>query len=728
MPDNRTMAEQRLKSLSKRLSKDLELKGRYSEVLNGYITKGHARKLTEEEVNSRSSKTWYLPHHCVLNPRKPNKVRVVFDAAAELNGVSLNKSLITGPDLLNSIFGVIQRFRMKPIAVVADVVEMFHQVRVPEEDSDALRFLWRTDLDDTKPPEVFKMLVHIFGATDSPCCANYALQQVAQIAEIVDDKDTKQAILRNFYMDDMLLACDDVSSAIRITSTLSAGFASMGFQLAKWMSSSSEVMQHFAHESMSTQHISLDFNDLPLERVLGIGWNIKTDGFVFNPVLRNVSATKRNVISVVSSIFDPCGFLAPFVFKAKLLIQEIWTRNLGWDDNLPEDLLLRWQEWQADVQHLSQLFIPRYIKSLADKHHLELHLFSDASEAGFASVAYLRMVKDDGSASCSFIAAKTHVAPRKQVLTIPKLELQGAVMSVRLANAIRAELDNEIDKVLLWTDSLTVLRYISNDARRWKIFVANRVTEIRESTEPDQWRYVPSEQNPADLASRGCSSRCMLTDSKWYPGPQFLQKDEVQWPSSPELSGVPLDDENLRRAAVSNIVSLEQSTDATSRFPNCLDVGKLVDIQKFSSWHHLKKHTAWILRALRNFLALRQGSTLKAVKSSHLQCEELQEAEMCLIRLSQQECFPDDLACLRDGKELDYKSSLKSLDPIMDQVCEVIRVGGRLRKAPDWFEYRQPILLPYDNHITWLILEDIHTISSLKLTAASCMLFRDKVH
>jgi hypothetical protein len=141
----------------------------YTETLNGYV-KGFARKLTKLEADMTTPLTWYIPHHGVINPNKPGKVRVVFDAAATCNGTSLNESLLTRPDLLNSLFGVLQRFRMYKVAICADVEGMFHQVRVPESDSDALRFLWKENIDVPGPPDTYKMVVHIFGATDSYVC------------------------------------------------------------------------------------------------------------------------------------------------------------------------------------------------------------------------------------------------------------------------------------------------------------------------------------------------------------------------------------------------------------------------------------------------------------------------------------------------------------------------------------------------------------------------------
>ena len=141
-PDNRSVAEIRLRHLSRRLERDPVLKRKYLAIIDNYVEKGYACKLTPEETKANSNKTWYLPHHPVLNPRKTGKVRAVFDAASTFARTSLNEELLQGPDLINNLVGVLVRFRQDPVALIADIEAMFHQVRVVPQDNDALRFLW----------------------------------------------------------------------------------------------------------------------------------------------------------------------------------------------------------------------------------------------------------------------------------------------------------------------------------------------------------------------------------------------------------------------------------------------------------------------------------------------------------------------------------------------------------------------------------------------------------
>ena len=701
MPDNRYMAEKRFQSLTKRFSRDSEFQSQYCEVMNRYISKGYACKLTPEEL-PHTSKTWYLPHHSVVNPKKPKKVRVVFDAAASLQGISLNSNLISGPDLLNSLFGVIVRFRLKAIALAADVTDMFHQVSVPATDSDALRFLWKEDHRNDKPPDEYKMKVHIFGAKDSPCCANYALRRVALDQEHKGELAI-HTIMRNFYVDDMLTSVDDVESAIHLSNRLCELLQDKGFHLTKWMSSSKEVLQAIPQSLRAVPELDLDLSALPTERALGVSWDVEEDCFIFNPALMSVPCTKRGIVKAVSSVFDPLGFIAPFTFSAKCLIQEIWRSGLGWDDTIPQHLQEIWKKWHADLKNLRSLQIPRQYCINSKLKCTELHLFSDASEKGFAAVAYLRVL-DDSCPYISFIAAKTHVAPIKHVLTIPKLELQGAVMSVRLANSLKDEFDLIFNRVVFWTDALTVLRYIRNETKRWKIFVANRITEIRESTCSEQWKFVPGVQNPADVATRGMSASDLIIDSVWFRGPEFLTKDEEYWPATPIVDGPAEDDEDLRKPAVINVLQGDSSDGGRHH----LCVAQLIDPKRYSSWYKLQRQAAWILRAVKNFLSCCDRFKFIPVKERNLQCSEIKDAEMSLLRMSQREGFTKDYTYLSSGQAIAQDSHLRSLDPFFDPEVGVIRVGGRLKNVPDCIQAQHQILLPYDHHITRLILHAEH--------------------
>uniref|UniRef100_A0A5S6QR54 Reverse transcriptase domain-containing protein n=1 Tax=Trichuris muris TaxID=70415 RepID=A0A5S6QR54_TRIMR len=176
---NRVAALRRFSHLERRLMAHPELGARYTAVMKEYISAGHARKLSPREVNAgQEGRTWWVPHHAVINPNKPSKLRIVFDAAAKFKGMSLNSALLKGPDLMANLVCILQRFRLYPVAISSDIAKMFHQVRVRPPDGSALRSLWR-EPGSEEPIDDYEMTVQIFGATCSPAICAYVLRKAA---------------------------------------------------------------------------------------------------------------------------------------------------------------------------------------------------------------------------------------------------------------------------------------------------------------------------------------------------------------------------------------------------------------------------------------------------------------------------------------------------------------------------------------------------------------------
>jgi len=198
----------------------------YTEVLEGYIGKRHARRAESIDSNVH----FFLPHHGVFHPQKPNKLRAVFDCAAKFHSRSLNDELLSGPDLMNNLVGVLFRFRVGKFAFACDIESLFHQICMPIYDQ---RFLWRPKGDVSLKPEVCCMTVHLFGAKSSPSCANFALLQTAEDNSNEFDDLPIGTARRNFYMDDCLKAVHSVR-ATRLVKQLSKLLERRGFRLGKW--------------------------------------------------------------------------------------------------------------------------------------------------------------------------------------------------------------------------------------------------------------------------------------------------------------------------------------------------------------------------------------------------------------------------------------------------------------------------------------------------------------
>lgn len=537
LPNNKVMAERRALLLKRRLMKDEDLLEKYRTTMNDYIEKGHAEMVPEEELNLRNRPVWFLPHHPVTHPLKPDKVRVVYDCVAKFGHTSLNQQLLQGPDQTNQLVGVLSRFRQNSVGMVANIEAMFHQVLVDPKDCDSLRFLWWPNGDLTKEMREYRMVKHLFGATSSPSVANFCLRKTAQLHQEEFDKEVIETVNRDMYVDDMMKSTSTTEKAISLASQLRTLLKKGGFRLTKWYSNDREVMATIPESERAKSVVNLELEQLPTESALGLKWNIEEDKFVWEvmeKMLQRVSqkpVTRRGIVSAVYSLFDPLGFIAPYAMKAKLLLQTLSRKRLGWDDTLEETDKEQWKRWLDDLPKLHQIQVDRCFKpkGFGEVKEVQLHLFSDASRQGYAAVAYPRLKDVTNQVHCAFVMGKARYAPIREI-SIPRLELTAAVISVRLSKIIQEELDMTIDRVCYWSDSTSVLKCINNESKRFHTFESNRLTVIRNGSKPSEWRYVNRDDNPADDGSKGLKIDTMLKDDRWLKGPKFLWEDESHWP------------------------------------------------------------------------------------------------------------------------------------------------------------------------------------------------------
>lgn len=389
-PNNRCVAEQRALSLKRKLNKSPQFREDYVKFMADILEKGYAIKAEKDTQNS-SKRTWYIPHHGVYHPKK-HKLRVVFDCGASYQGTSLNAQLLQGPDLANSLIGVLCRFRQEPIAFIADIEAMFYQVKVPDKETDLMRFLWWPNGNLDGELEDYKMVVHIFGATSSPSCANYALKQCAKDHKESFTSEVIHTVLRNFYVDDCLKAVATEDQALALVQDLSALCSKGGFKLSKWVSNSRAVIASIPEERRAKEikDLDLDQDVLPVERALGVQWCIESDSLQFKIVLQDRPLTRRGILSMVSSVYDPLGLLSPVVLPAKQILQELSRMKLGWDEGIPEVLAQKWHNWLRDLSQLSGYEVQRCIQphGFGKVASAQLHHFADACETGYGTAAY----------------------------------------------------------------------------------------------------------------------------------------------------------------------------------------------------------------------------------------------------------------------------------------------------------------------------------------------------
>lgn len=546
LPDNTSMAQRRLQLLAKRFTRDNEYKEQYHEFINNLLRQGHAEEAPDD---GKKGQTWLLPHFGVFHPKKPGKIRVVFDGSAKFKGQSINDHLLQGPDLMNTLLGILLRFRAKNIAIMCDIEKMFHQFRVVEADRDYFRFMWGdTDMKETKQ---YRMTVHLFGATSSPGCATYGLRYLAEKYQDTYPK-ASQFIQRSFYVDDGLTSVDNEEEAEELIKSATDLCKKGNIHLHKFVSNSKDVLETIppTERSQNLHEVTIAENSMQLERALGVLWCVETDTFRFTMSVPDRAPTRRGVLSIIASVYDPLGFLAPFVVVGKGILQELCRRKIGWDDEIPTDVTPNWMKWVSGLLELTKVQIPRSTAMEGDIISSEIHCFADASTTGYGVCAYLRQKNERDEVTCNFLLGKSRVAPLKMI-TIPRMELQAAVTATQLAGVLERELKDTLKTppdIYYWTDSEIVLSYISNDAKKFKIFVANRVQQIRDSSEPGQWHHVASEENPADYASRGAEVKEIIPN--WITAPEFLQTPNLNIPK-PNHRNVNQDDPEVRNLSVS---------------------------------------------------------------------------------------------------------------------------------------------------------------------------------
>lgn len=708
LPNNLSVAQRRLTPLKKRLLQNPDLRQRYTGFIDDLIDKRYARRIPPEQLNVENSFSWYLPHHNVVNPKKPDKVRIVFDCAATYQGTSLNDNILQGPDLTNKLVGVLCRFRQESVVLTADIEAMYHQVRVDPIDANALKFLWYPDGDLSKEAQEYQMLVHPFGGIWSSSCVNFALRRTAHDNATKFDSNVIEAVRTSFYVDDLLKSMKSSEEAIRMQCQLSELLQAGGFHLTKWSSNRREVLDAIpeSERAKELRNIDLSRDVLPVERTLGMEWDIQHDIFKFNINKKERPATRRGMLSIISSVYDPIGFASPFTLKAKMMLQSLCQAQMGWDEEIVGADLASWNKWLDELPSLEQLKVDRCLKppNFGAVISHEIHTFSDASEKGYGAASYLRSKGGNGEIHCAFLLGKSRLAPLKR-MTIPRLELSAATLAARLDAMLRKELEIKIDKSLFWTDSTATLRYISNETRRFHTFVANRVGVILDCSSRHQWRYVPTQLNPADDASRGLAVDELLNGKRWNHGPEFLWKPSDEWPCDTGRVD-PVDDDDVE------VKKIVQSQSMSAHVNKSFTMSALL-FCKISDWTKLKKTVAWILRFKRWILhkAKHESGSEEIGSTGRITVEELRTAEACIVQCAQMEDFGIEFASLKDKRGIVKKtSSLRRLDPMI--INGLLCVGGRMKDIPIEYDYlKHPWIIPKGHCISSLIIHHYHQLS-----------------
>ena len=685
LPDNKSQAEKKLESTERRLARNPKQAEAYDKQMKEMSEMNFSRKLSSKELKSYKGPVHYISHHEIIRPeKKSTPIRIVFNSSASFQGHRLNDYWMKGPDLLNSLFGVILRFRENEIAISADISKMYHRVLIPEKDQHVHRYLWR-NMEAQREPDVYVKTVLTFGDKPAPAMAQTALRKTADEGKSCCP-DAARVLKENTYMDDICDSVHSVEQAIKLTGEIDKVLQKGGFHVKEWLSNQPLVEGKNSRTDEKESEMKM-LQGSAEEKILGTVWNHSEDVFLFkvNPP-EEIKMTKRAILSQIARIYDPIGAAAAFLIRAKIGMQKLWLEGLQWDQELPSQSQNGWIRFFREMRDLNNVTFERSLTPATAIGDPTLCIFSDASNEAFGACAYIKWKTARDSFVTRFIAAKSRVAPLKP-LTIPRLELQAAVLAARLYQSIVEESRMKFEKTILFSDSTIVLSWIRSQAREFKPFVSARVAEIQSKSDPSQWRHIPGESNVADEVSRGISAQ-QLT-GRWKHGPEFLQLPEEEWPKQ-LTTAVQKEIDRTERRKIQSAFQLSQPSE-------------IIECKKFSSWRKLIRVTAYVFRLitnLRNRLRSKGESGMVETKVTPeynpISPQELESAEMYWIKENQKPLH----ARLKNGE-------FKGLTPFIDGK-KIIRVGGRVDDALVSYDARHPVLLSRKHWTSLLITRYVH--------------------
>eukprot|EP00064_Thunnus_orientalis_P010394 superscaffoldBa00001412_g10420 len=512
----------------------------------------------------------------------------------------------------------------------------------------------------------YRMRVHVFGNSPSPAVAVYGLRKAVREAEAIDLLQRTQASLSDSNL-----------------------------RLHKFISNHQAVMGAFPPQDCvaGIENLDLGGEITTMQRSLGLCWELVSDTFTFAVSTSDKLFTRHGVLSTVNSLFDPLGLVAPVTIQGRALLRDLMADMSDWDMPLPEEKLHKWETWRNSLQDLKQLSVPHTYTSisLCKATYTELCVFSDSSMRAIGAVAYLRAKYEDGRMNVGFVLGKARLTPLSEP-TIPRLELCVTVLAVEMAELIQEELDLKLDATRFYCDSKVVLGYIYNETRFSYVYVHNRVQRIHQSTKPEQWSYIYTEENPADYVSRSVLASC-LAHTTWFTGPTFLHRLPKDDPATEETF---------------ELVSPEKDRDsALSEQFNYKDSGEKSYSQMFPVFLQLEvtiRATAFLIHITRSHKHSKQPNRCKGWHCCNLPRtpDELSQAKDVIIRAAQREASPKDFMLGTVAKD----STLLKLSPSLEN--NLISVGGRLKHAYLDTGEKNPLILSKHSHISVQLIPHYH--------------------
>ena len=658
LPDNRGAAYCQMKNLLSKLKKTPTLLDHYDQVIGQLLELDFIEKVGPAPYGKE---THHLPHHGVHKESISTPLRVVFNASSKDKGEgdSLNDCLLKGPNLTQKLLDSLLKFRGGRFGYTADISKAFLRVGLKEEDRDFTRFLWKTNPRDIDSQTItYRFKAVLFGATCSPFLLHATLDHHFRTI----NTEMSELLARSFYVDNLLGSVNDEAELLNIYPEANEILESANMPLQQWVSNS---------EALRTV-VNSEGKEKMLEevKVLGLNWASLTDTLnLVKPKWGTLPNTKRTLLSEISTTYDPLGLMAPLLIRAKMIMQEAWAAETGWDDPIDIEVKTKWSLLRDELSQVQNITVPRQTHAGSGT----LHVFCDASSKAYGAACYITTPNHS-----HLLTSKCKVAPMK-TRSIPQLELTAFLIGARLVKWIIDTFGKIFHPIYLWTDNEACLQWVRNNISEI-VYVKNRVAEIRRLKDHYHFHtfHVPTLENPADLLSRGLNHNQLLSNTLWWHGPSWL-KGQRGWPQQKDHVAAPL---------VCMEITCEGGVPPVR-------LTKFMDEARYGSWSKLLRTTDYVL----HFIKVKVNPNMTLNASTYW------------MRYIQAQHFPlthDLLAGLTTRPQTNNSQTLiKNLNLYLDR-NDIIRSQSRINQAALPKEREDPILLSKHSHATTLYVKHVH--------------------
>ena len=739
-----------MKKLERR---DEELLTAWIKTYQDMIDGGHSEKVPQEEMDVKNCH--YIQTFAVEQPNKPtHPVRLVFAANQKQkgSGKSLNEHLLTGPNNLTDLIKLVLQFRLYPYVFNLDVSRMFFRTKVAVEDRDYLRFFALKKEEGKYKFEAHRMTSYPFGLSSSPFVCTFMLRMHAE-KFLKDEKlaEAAKQIIAQTYMDDILAGHQTEDGLLNLVKGMRTILEAASLPTHKYVSNSTKALQAFPEECISKkENVS----------VLGTIWSTKDDVLTYNLITptaqeedektttpNSTTATKRVILSTLARLFDPQGLVAPYVLILKLLLQKCWKEKKDWDEEPNDETQKSFDDFTRDLPLLEKITLKRCLLPSPKSKLVEICTFADASEDAYGCVVYAIAEDENQNRTSTLIFSKTRVRPLgkenqklEKEMSICRMELQAAWIATKAGTFCKSAFPNMEIKMRYFSDSQVTLCRLENDYATYRVFVANRLKTIKQNTKTEEWFYVKTDENPADLASRGKPLQEIIVSKLWLEGPEFL-KDQNHDYEKMRIANIIISKENARLVKEEMKVTTPYFTNQTNQKvedkeftqfhleTNSKEPRKSGLLKRFSSWNKLARVIGRMLQFVKNSkkgysnmimtkpkknsgnmrIEDEEGNKKILNKSTYLlSAQELGEAELLLFRIAQRLSLKEELVELQkaSGKQVVEKrnSKLRNLIASLDTKDNLIKMKSRVGE--------DLIILPKRNPVTDLFVTYHHVTNN----------------